>query len=351
MRALLQVLSSLVLAGVAAAQNEFTFTLNQAQSNFNWSGTSSLGPIVGNPSTSFQMNGTATMDLFALGNDAIASADFSNNGDAGVTPDLHGKINNPFPFLPPLALIDITNLHLSVQAPTFAVAGNGAFSADVTVTAISGTLTVTPLGSGPSSSNLAGMSSTPQTQNGTLTQSGTTLNLVMPVNTQFQFSDPTTGASGTITLTGTVTAAWTCPAALTYCTAKVNSLGCTPAIGTSGNASYTSATPFVISATNELNQKNGLLFYGYAPSSTPFQGGFKCVASPTIRTTTQNSGGSAVGNDCTGSYAFDFNAWIQSHVDTSLLPGAEAFAQYWSRDPASASTTNLTNGVRFTVCP
>jgi hypothetical protein len=351
MRSLARLAAFVALSTFAAAQAELVFTLNQSQSNFNWSGTSNLGPIVGNPSTAFQTAGTTNMRIYPLAADAIDSADFPGNGDAAVVPDLHGKINNPFPFLPPLATIDITNLHLKASAPQFPVAANGAFSASLTMTAISGTMTVTPLGSAPSVSDLAGMSSTPQAQSGTLTQVGTTLNLVMPVNTTFPFSDPASGASGSITIIGTLRGSWTCPAPATYCTAKVNSLGCTPAISASGTASWAGAAPFTIGATNVLNQKTGLLFYGYAPSASPFQGGWKCVASPTLRSVPQSSGGSASGNDCTGVFGFDFKAIIDAHTDPLLLPGEEVFAQIWSRDPASASTTNLTNAVRFTVAP
>jgi hypothetical protein len=38
-----------------------------------------------------------------------------------------------------------------------------------------------------------------------------------------------------------------------------------------------------------------------------------------------------------------FNARIASGVDPSLVAGAEIYAQYWSRDPASASHTGLSN--------
>lgn len=350
MRLLLKAALSLALSAVATAQSELTFTINQAQSNFTWSGTSTLGAIVGNPSTAFQMSGTTSVRTYPLGSDALDSADMPGNGDAAVVPDLHGKINNILPFLPPLATIDITNLHLKVNATQFFVATNGAFSTSMSLTAISGTMTVTPLGSAASNQNLAGMASTPQAQSGTLTQAGTTLNLVLPVNTTFPFSDPTSGASGSITITGTLRAAWTCPTPTTYCTAKTNSLGCVPAIGSSGSASWTSAAPFTVSATNELNQKSGLLFFGFAASSAPFQGGTKCVASPTLRTGAQSSGGSVLGSDCSGTYAFELNSLIQSHTIPALIPGEELFAQVWSRDPGSASTTNLTNALRFTIC-
>jgi hypothetical protein len=94
-----------------------------------------------------------------------------------------------------------------------------------------------------------------------------------------------------------------------------------------------------------------LLFYSHQPLAAPFQGGTKCAANPTVRTPNQNSGGSASGNDCTGAYSFDFNDWIAHGWDPSLPAGSEVFAQYWSRDPASASHTSLSNAVRFVVNP
>ena len=95
------------------------------------------------------------------------------------------------------------------------------------------------------------------------------------------------------------------PDPTTYCTAKTNSLGCVPAIAAVGIPSATS-TPFDITAANVLNNKNGLLFYGYnGPTNTPFLGGTLCVAPPLRRTTVQNSGGNPPPNDCSGSYVLD----------------------------------------------
>ena len=339
------------LALPSLAQGEITININQSQSNFTWTGTSSLGAIVGNPSNAFQLAGTAGMRLYPLGTDGIASADLPNTGDAAVVPNIRGKINNALPFLPPLATIAVDNLHLKLAAPQFAVAANGAFTATVTATAISGIMTVTPLGQAPTVSDLTGTQSAPTAQNGTLTQVGTTLNLVLPVNTSFAFADAATGTTGTINIVGTMRGSWALPAAGTYCTAKVNSLGCTPALALAGTPSWTNGLPFLVNASNVISQKTGLAFYGYAPSSAPFQGGIKCVAPPTFRTVTQNSGGSASGADCTGSYSFDFNALIRSQVDPGLVPGRKVYAQLWSRDPASPSLTGLTNAVQFTIAP
>jgi hypothetical protein len=137
----------------------------------------------------------------------------------------------------------------------------------------------------------------------------------------------------------------------TYCTGKVNSLGCTPAIAFSGVASATSSAPFSITASNFINQKNGLLFYSHTPTAVLFQGGTKCVGNPTIRTPPQSSGGAASGSSCTGVYGINFNAWLQSGADPALAAGSEVYAQYWARDPQAASNTSLSNAVRFIVHP
>jgi hypothetical protein len=137
----------------------------------------------------------------------------------------------------------------------------------------------------------------------------------------------------------------------TYCTAKINSLGCSPAIGFNGSPSATSGAAFLITATQFINLKSGLLFYSHKPTGIPFLGGTLCAASPTRRTPVQGSGGSASGADCTGTYSLDFNARIHSGVDGALVAGAEIYAQYWARDPVSASTSSLSNAVRFVINP
>ena len=136
-----------------------------------------------------------------------------------------------------------------------------------------------------------------------------------------------------------------------YCKPKVNSLGCTPQMTFSGIPSATSPRPFDLGAVNLINNKNLLLFYGFAPAGKPFQGGTLCVRLPLRRTVVLNSGGNPPPNECSGTFAFDFNAWIQGGFDPLLLPGVLVFAQTWSRDPASASTTSLTDAVMFAIRP
>jgi hypothetical protein len=138
------------------------------------------------------------------------------------------------------------------------------------------------------------------------------------------------------------------PSSTFYCTGKLNSQGCVPTIGYTGFPSK-SVGNFHVNCGNTLNQKNGLVFWGMAPASAPFQGGLLCVQPPTQRTAVQSSGGSSSGNDCTtGLYDFAFDgAYMNSF---GMDPGETFYAQWWMRDPASASTTGLSNAVMFTVC-
>lgn len=141
------------------------------------------------------------------------------------------------------------------------------------------------------------------------------------------------------------------PAPQVYCTSKLNSLGCTPAIGASGLASATNAAPFTISCQQQVSQRLGLLFYGFEPNALSFQGGWLCVKPPHRRTAVQSSGGSPGGGDCTGAFTFDFNARIQAGVDSSLVAGVTVYAQYWSRDPGASFNVNRSDAVRFGVAP
>lgn len=141
------------------------------------------------------------------------------------------------------------------------------------------------------------------------------------------------------------------PGPQTFCTGKVNSQGCMAQIGWVGNPSASIPTPFIVNATNVLSSSPGMLFYGYASDFAPFQGGTLCVMGPQ-RTPIQFGSGSGF-SGCTGSFAFDFNARIQSGFDPQLTAGKTISAQYYYRDaldPAGFGS-GLSNAIRFTICP
>jgi hypothetical protein len=119
-------------------------------------------------------------------------------------PDLTASIPNPIPFLPPLATMFMTGVTLEVTSPPFPIAA-GAFSTMATATLLSGTATVTALGS-TTVVPLAGEMSSPQPVAGTLVSTPTGFALSAALNVTFAFADPSTGASGNLTLTGTLVA-------------------------------------------------------------------------------------------------------------------------------------------------
>lgn len=151
-----------------------------------------------------------------------------------------------------------------------------------------------------------------------------------------------------------------CGVGAIYCTAKLNSLGCTPAIGSTGQPSASIPAGFTISAIHVRNNKTGLMLYGTSgAASSPFHGGTLCVVAPIKRTTSVFSGGTPLPtNDCSGLYALDMNAFASGALGglplpALLVPGTPVYTQWWGRDPGFAPPDNVTlsDGLQYTVCP
>jgi len=149
------------------------------------------------------------------------------------------------------------------------------------------------------------------------------------------------------------------PPPSTYCTAKLNALGCTPTIGFAGTPLSTSTSGFIVRGTNVRNQKSGLLFYGTntGPAANAFTGGTLCVKTPIKRSQAVNSGGTALpSQDCSGVYSIDMNAFAHQAGPPIppailLVPGTQMNVQYWGRDPGfpAPNNTTLTNGLQYTI--
>lgn len=144
-----------------------------------------------------------------------------------------------------------------------------------------------------------------------------------------------------------------CSNPVTFCTAKVNSQGCTPVAGSTGVPQLSGPDNLHITASNVINNKAGVMYWGLAPRVTPvpFVGGLNCVQAPTIRTPVQNSGGNAPPDDCSGAYDFFFSHAYMSFAGLTI--GSQAYCQYWHRDPAHTDGTaaGLSNAVCFEVIP
>ncbi len=135
-----------------------------------------------------------------------------------------------------------------------------------------------------------------------------------------------------------------------YCSAKVNSRGCTPAMSWSGLPRLSGPDDFRLRATQVLSGNFGLLIHARAPQSLPWLGGTLCVQPPIARTGVQHSGG-ATPVDCSGTYEwFASHAWMAAQ---GITAGTSVYCQFYSRDPGYAPPANvgLTDAVAFTVRP
>ena len=340
----------LLLAASPAFAGALDFLENQAQSNFTWTGTTTFGPIVGNPSIAFQLAGQQQVHSSGGGGPGALWTGALASGDLAVVPDLKGKIPNPIPFLPPLATIEVSNLHLSLASTPFDVLAGGSFNASATATALSGTLTVTPLGGSATVTDLTGSTSSPASQSGTFAPNGIFLFWTSPIDLTFDFSDPSSGVSGSITIQGTLSAQWTPAGGSIYCTAKTTSAGCVPALGTVGTPSASAPSGYLVFATAVHPQNVGIFFVGTSgPAAIPFQGGVLCVTPPLVRVAPQVAAGSG---PCGGSYAFDFNAWLAANAPQLRAPGEDFWLQCWFRDPPDPiSGTGLTDALTFDLAP
>jgi hypothetical protein len=136
-----------------------------------------------------------------------------------------------------------------------------------------------------------------------------------------------------------------------YCTAKTNSLGCQPAMSTSGICSFTFGTPFFVTSQFERSHQPAMMVWSTAPAALPFSGGFVCVQLPMQRTPLQSTGGTSAANDCTGTCSYVFTP--QYAQARGVSPGDTVYAQFWSRDPVGASVrrVNASDAIAFTWAP
>ncbi|MEL6430086.1 MAG: hypothetical protein AAFU73_01025 [Planctomycetota bacterium] len=137
-----------------------------------------------------------------------------------------------------------------------------------------------------------------------------------------------------------------------YCDAKVNSLGCTPALNVAGSASLSDPVPFTVDATNLINQQFSTLMVSTMDrENLPFGGGTLCIAMPFMDTGTQLTGGDLTGPSCTGTFSMDVNAYLQGGA--GFVAGDRIYAQVFYRDPLHPDGTGfgLTEAVDFVVLP
>jgi len=141
-----------------------------------------------------------------------------------------------------------------------------------------------------------------------------------------------------------------------YCTPGLTSNFCIPTMSSAGVANVGASNGFTLIANNVEGARQGILFYGVngRNSAVWFQNNssFLCVKAPVQRMGTQNSGGT--NGLCDGTLSTDWSAYVSSNPGALGAPftaGQIINAQAWFRDPPAAGTTNLTDGIEFTVQP
>ncbi len=336
---------STLLCSTAAAQLPVTLTVDQNASQFTYSGSTSLGPIIGNP-PNFSLNGACNI-IATTGGFPIQTVQFVPGESVLVTPDLTAEIPNPVPFLPPLATIVISNLRLELQSDVGSVNG-GVFSVNLFSTTVSGTSTITPLGGGPSVGDLTGTMSTPQPLNGTIALNGSSLSLNAPLALNFQLSDPGSGVTADFDVQGSLVTNYTAPAPTSYCSSVPNSSGAAGIIQATGSQSIF-ANSLTLDASNLPTLSLGYFLFSETQGFATGLGGGQ-------------------GNLCLGGGIFRLSNFIQSSGFTgqvnfplpfsglpttvSLNAGESWNFQYWFRDASGGgATSNTTDAVSVTFLP
>ncbi|NQU50089.1 MAG: hypothetical protein HQ519_15670 [Planctomycetes bacterium] len=185
-------ITSLLFGGTFAvnadAQSQYTMDLDVNTCNFNFSGNSSSGRIVGKPPR-FNMDGTMEM-LLTPGGGPFATGEV-NGGLMFTDPArIKAEIPNIFSWLPPLATIYIDDAEYTASTPQFAVDGAGNFATDIVLTPTAGTVTVIPLVGSTEVSNLADYDPTDPTPiTGNLSESGGTVSLHSAIDVTFSSDD------------------------------------------------------------------------------------------------------------------------------------------------------------------
>ena len=332
---------TLSLVGSAAAQADFTFAIDSNATNFVWSGTTSLGDIDEQPAN-FTMIGTSVLTMDTGGN-PVGSAAFADDGDALISPNIHGVIPNPLPFLPPLATLDLSNAHVRITSPSFSVNNAGAFSTMVTINMLSGTLVIDDITGGHTVTDLTGMQSSPAAAGGTLTYSGGVYHLNVPVSGIFPFDDPASGVNGSLTLNGTLHANFNSDPPAAYCATNPNSSGFPADLIGNGSPSI-GTEDLVLTCSSLPSNVFGLFFYGPNPANAPFGDGVRCVGGSLQRMSVMGTGPLGV---------------VNRPIRQSSLPPHRQMSvgelrrfQFWFRDTAAGGAGfNTSNAVAVHFTP
>jgi len=120
-----------------------------------------------------------------------------------------------------------------------------------------------------------------------------------------------------------------------YCTAKTNSLGIVPAIGSTGTPSYVQGD-FELTLDGGIPGQAALYLWGSGPHDFPFQGGTLCVKPPQTRSNVRMIDAAA------------HTSW--PITVTPAMAGTTRYYQVWFRDPGDPTTVGLSDGLEARFC-
>jgi hypothetical protein len=138
-----------------------------------------------------------------------------------------------------------------------------------------------------------------------------------------------------------------------YCTAGVSANGCQTNLSTTGIASSTAASGFIISGPSSEGAKTGLFYWGFAEKNPATLVGnsssYQCVLPPVKRSQLLNGGGS--NGNCDGVFTLDLNERWETQPAQNPGAGATLYGQIWYRDPSNTSnqTTSRSDAIKFDV--
>jgi Tol biopolymer transport system component len=136
-----------------------------------------------------------------------------------------------------------------------------------------------------------------------------------------------------------------------YCWPAKGAGGCQPRFSLTGTSSAGAGSGHALRIDQAPSGELGLLLYSVAGHHPKLTGmGWLCLTPPLRRMSVHATGGTPPpAADCTGTFAEDFNAWIATGQDPTLVPGTPVFVQGWVRDPSAAGGSLLSDAAAFFV--
>lgn len=133
---------------------------------------------------------------------------------------------------------------------------------------------------------------------------------------------------------------------------NTNSLGCAPLMGSSGAPSLSTGDPFSLWTRQFRNRVSAAMIASAASvPGVPFAQQALCLAGPRQYVRVANTGGSAAGNDCTGTLNVPLSPAQMAQLGWTA--GSVLTVQCWARDPgfAAHNELSLSDALFVTIWP